>query len=50
METFTGETILMSLATHRFLRVDESTGAVFADSPGPRPDGRDGVRFEVRFR
>lgn len=50
METFTGETILMSLDTHRFLRVDETTGAVLADSPGPRPDGRDGVRFEVRFR
>lgn len=50
METFTGETILMSLATHRFLRVDEASGAVFADSPGPRPDGRDGVRFDVRFR
>jgi len=50
METFTGETILMSLATHRFLRVDEAAGAVLADSPGPRPDGRDGVRFDVRLR
>lgn len=50
METFTGETVLMSLATHRYLRVDESTGKAYADSPGPRPDGRDGVRFQARFR
>jgi beta-xylosidase len=50
METFSGETILMSLATHRYLRVDPVTGKAFADSPGPRPDGRDGVRFHVRIR
>ena len=46
METFTGELTLMSLATHRYLRVDIATGALSADSPGPRPDGKDGVRFD----
>lgn len=50
METFTGETILMSLATHRYLRVDEPAGKVYADSPGPQPGGGDGVRFQARFR
>jgi hypothetical protein len=45
METPTGELVLMSLATNRFLRVDPATQAVRADSPGPLPDGSDGVRF-----
>jgi xylan 1,4-beta-xylosidase len=45
METPTGETILMSLRTDRYLRIDRATGTVAADSPGPRPDGADGVRF-----
>ncbi len=49
METFTGEVILMSLATHRYIRLDSAGGGAFADSPGPRPDGRDGVRFLVRY-
>lgn len=44
-ETPTGELVLMSLATHRYLRIDPATGAMSADSPGPEPDGRDGVRF-----
>lgn len=44
METPTGEVILMSLATHRFLRI-HADGLVRADSPGPVPDGSDGVRF-----
>lgn len=44
METPTGEVILMSLATNRFLRVHED-GKVRADSPGPRPDGLDRTRF-----
>jgi beta-xylosidase len=44
METPTGEVTLMALATHRFLRID-SEGQVRADSPGPRPDGKDGTRF-----
>jgi beta-xylosidase len=45
IETPTGELVLMSLVTHRFLRVDPATHAVRADSPGPVPDGSDGVRF-----
>lgn len=44
METPTGELILMSLVTNRFLRLTES-GEVRADSPGPRSDGGDRVRF-----
>jgi hypothetical protein len=44
METPTGDVVLMSLATNRFLRVHED-GKVRADSPGPRPDGLDGTRF-----
>lgn len=44
METPTGEVILMSLATNRFLRIHKD-GSVRADSPGPTPDGQDGTRF-----
>lgn len=44
METPTGEVILMSLATNRFLRIHPD-GNVRADSPGPMPDGMDGTRF-----
>lgn len=42
-ETLTGETTLLSLKTHRYLRVDRS--ALVADSAGPVPDGKDGTRF-----
>jgi hypothetical protein len=45
IETPTGELVLMSLATNRFLRIDPASGAIRADSPGPVPDGSDGVRF-----
>jgi beta-xylosidase len=45
IETPTGELVLMSLVTNRFLRIDPQTGRIMADSPGPQPDGRDGVRF-----
>ncbi len=44
METLTGEIILMSLETNRYLRLDDK-GTLHADSPGPLPDGKDGVRF-----
>ncbi|GGD08253.1 glycoside hydrolase 43 family protein [Aquisalinus flavus] len=44
-ETPTGEIVLMSLVTNRFLRVVPETGALLANSPGPDPDGQDGVRF-----
>jgi hypothetical protein len=45
IETPTGELVLMSLATNRFLRIDPKTGDIRADSPGPMPDGSDGTRF-----
>jgi hypothetical protein len=45
IETPYGELVLMSLVTHRFLRIDPATGVVKADSPGPQSDGKDGVRF-----
>jgi hypothetical protein len=45
IETPTGELVLMSLVTNRFLRIDPRTGKLMADSPGPQPDGSDGVRF-----
>lgn len=45
IETPTGELILMSLLTNFYLRIHPQTGALVADSPGPIPDGSDGVRF-----
>ncbi|MBW8732745.1 MAG: glycoside hydrolase, partial [Asticcacaulis sp.] len=45
IETPTGELVLMSLATNRFLRIDPQTGNIRADSPGPMPDDSDGARF-----
>ena len=45
IETPTGELVLMSLATNRYLRLDPATHALRADSPGPLPVGCDGVRF-----
>lgn len=47
MHAFTDEVILMSLVNHRYLRVDAS-GILSADSPGPKPDGQDGVRWKWR--
>lgn len=46
METFTGELILMSLETNRYLRFDAATGALTADAIGPLPSADDGVRFQ----
>jgi hypothetical protein len=45
IETPTGELVLMSLATNRFLRIDPQTRNIRADSPGPMPDDSDGTRF-----
>jgi xylan 1,4-beta-xylosidase len=45
IETPTGELVLMSLATNRFLRIDPQTRLIGADSPGPMPDDSDGARF-----
>jgi xylan 1,4-beta-xylosidase len=44
-ETPTGELVLMSLRTNRYLRVDKNDGSIVADSPGPQPNGADGTRF-----
>ncbi|WP_373986751.1 family 43 glycosylhydrolase [Duganella sp. BuS-21] len=49
METPTGELLLMSLQTNFYLRIHPQTGALIADSPGPLPDGSDGVRFIWRI-
>ncbi|HEU4603003.1 MAG TPA: hypothetical protein VFS24_13590, partial [Steroidobacteraceae bacterium] len=45
METPTGELVLMSLVTNRYLRIDPQSHTIVADSPGPLPDATDGVRF-----
>lgn len=50
IETFDGELTLMSLRTNRYLRMNPENGPAVADSPGPRPDGKDGVRFQWRVR
>jgi beta-xylosidase len=42
-ETPYGDLILLSLSTHRHLRMEPGTGRIFADSPGPKPDRKDGV-------
>jgi len=46
IETPTGELVLMSLATHKFLRLDPATDKVLANSPGPISDNSDGTRFD----
>ena len=45
IETPTGELVLMSLVSNRFLRIDPQTRDIRADSPGPMPDNSDGTRF-----
>jgi beta-xylosidase len=40
-----GETLLLSLMTHRYLVAPKTPGAVAADHPGPAPDRRDGSCF-----
>jgi beta-xylosidase len=44
-ENVYGDLILLSLATHRHLRVDPGSGVITADHPGPRPDRKDGSCF-----
>lgn len=46
IETPTGELVLMSLRTHRFLRIDPKTRRILADAPTPLPDNSDGARFD----
>lgn len=45
IETPTGELVLMSLRTHRFLRIDPKTRRIVADSRTPLPDNSDGARL-----
>jgi xylan 1,4-beta-xylosidase len=44
-ETAYGDLILLSLASHRHLRIDPASGAISADHPGPASDRRDGSCF-----
>lgn len=36
----------MSLAMNRYLYFDAASGGVIANSSGPHPNGRDGVRWD----
>jgi beta-xylosidase len=47
METLYGDVVLMSLATHRYLRI-EMDGTVTSDSRGPEPDPKDGTAMRWR--
>ena len=50
METLYGDLMLMSLATHRYLRL-EPDGRVSSDSRGAEPDPNDGTALRwVRLR
>lgn len=40
-----GDTLLLSLATHRYIVAPKEPGAVAADHPGPEPDRKDGSCF-----
>jgi hypothetical protein len=40
-----GDTMLLSLATHRYLRAPRHPGPLSADHPGPEPDRKDGACF-----
>jgi xylan 1,4-beta-xylosidase len=44
-ETPYGDLILLSIITHRHLRVEPGSGVVSADHPGPQPDRKDGSCF-----
>lgn len=44
-ENVYGDLILMSLVTHRHLRINPQSGAITADHPGPKPDRKDGSCF-----
>lgn len=45
IETPTGDLVLMSLASNRYLAVDPATHIFRANRPGPQSDGADGTRF-----
>jgi hypothetical protein len=40
-----GDTLFLSLATHRYMVAPHDPGAVAADHPGPAPDRKDGSCF-----
>lgn len=42
-ETFYGDLTLLSLANHRLVRLEKAGEHAYADSPGPRPDRKDGA-------
>lgn len=48
MENFYGDLLLMSLSTHRYLRL-EPDGRVTSDSAGPEPDPDDGTALRWRI-
>jgi hypothetical protein len=43
-----GDTLLMSLATHRYIVAPKIPGPVAADHPGPAPDRKDGSCLDGR--
>jgi len=43
-----GDTLLLSLATHRYVAVPKTPGPAAADHPGPAPDRKDGSCFQWR--
>ena len=47
METLYGDVLLMSLATHRYLRI-ETNGRLSSDSRGPEPNPNDGTALAWR--
>jgi hypothetical protein len=50
IETPYGDLALLSLATHRYLRMDPATGTLSADHPGPEPGRADGTQFRWTAR
>jgi len=44
-----GDTLLLSLATHRYLVAPKTPGAVTAGHPGPAPDRQDGSCFKWKI-
>ncbi len=41
-ENVYGDVMLLSLVTHRHIRIDPESGAISANHPGPKPDRKDG--------
>jgi hypothetical protein len=44
-----GDTLLLSLATHRYLVAPKTPGPIAADHPGPAPDRKDGSCFQWKL-